>query len=431
MAPAPPPPAPYEGAEAPRRPRSAWRDRCPGAAELSWRDAPASAQEIGRGSGAACTSVPLALYDMSAPCARARAQRSVPAGGQRGRPRLRLPGADEGDDPQLGQAGPHPARVADVQGHRVPRGDAGAGTTAFLRARVRNDGKRPLLRGPATIFGDGELVGVGEIQTTGPGGDIEFPLGADQDVKLVRQVVPTTKTTGVIIEVGGDDLRRPDPGRQLQEAEGDRRDRRPGAAQPRATRWRSSCSASSRPPPAPPDADGVVRWRVELAPGATQTLKLRYQITRPKDWQLYQKLIMRSPTPCASSCCVLRPRRRRRARRAPPARSTASSSSPIAPASPARAPSAARRARARRLRAAARGAGHPHAARRGARGGRGDRPSSELVNEREAADPRARALAAELDKTETEIKSQARRARPRSPPSWRTSARSGACSRRR
>ena len=37
-----------------------------------------------------------------------------------------------------------------------------------------------------------------------------------------------------------------------------------------------------------PDADGVVRWRVELAPGATQTFKLRYRITRPKDWQLYQ-----------------------------------------------------------------------------------------------------------------------------------------------
>src|SRR6185312_13492360 len=72
--------------------------------------------------------------------------------------------------------------------------------TAFLRARVRNDGKRPLLRGPVTIFGEGELVGVGEIQTTGPGGDIELPLGADQDVKLVRQVVPSTKTTGVIMK---------------------------------------------------------------------------------------------------------------------------------------------------------------------------------------------------------------------------------------
>ena len=105
-------------------------------------------------------------------------------------------------------------------------------TTAFLRARVRNDGKRPLLRGPATIFGDGELVGVGEIQTTGPGGDIEFPLGADQDVKLVRQVVPSTQDHRRDHEVGGDDLRRPDPGRQLQEAEGHRRDRRPGPAQP-------------------------------------------------------------------------------------------------------------------------------------------------------------------------------------------------------
>ena len=48
--------------------------------------------------------------------ARARAVGSVPAGGQRGRARLRLPGADQGDDRQLEQAGPHPARVADVPG---------------------------------------------------------------------------------------------------------------------------------------------------------------------------------------------------------------------------------------------------------------------------------------------------------------------------
>jgi hypothetical protein len=72
--------------------------------------------------------------------------------------------------------------------------------TAFLRARVHNDGKRPLLRGPVTIFGDGELVGTGEIQTTGPGGDIELPLGADEDVRLERQVVPSTRTTGLIMK---------------------------------------------------------------------------------------------------------------------------------------------------------------------------------------------------------------------------------------
>jgi uncharacterized protein (TIGR02231 family) len=159
--------------------------------------------------------------------------------------------------------------------------------TAFLRARVRNDGKRPLLRGPATIFGDGELVGVGEIQTTGPGGDIEFPLGADQDVKLVRQVVPTTKTTGVIIK---SDETTYDV--QIQAANYKKQKVTVEIVDqvPRSRRDKVEVKLLGVQPAATgaPDADGVVRWRVELAPGATQTFKLRYQITRPKDWQLYQ-----------------------------------------------------------------------------------------------------------------------------------------------
>jgi uncharacterized protein (TIGR02231 family) len=159
--------------------------------------------------------------------------------------------------------------------------------TAFLRARVRNDGKRPLLRGPATIFGDGELVGVGEIQTTGPGGDIEFPLGADQDVKLVRQVVPTTKTTGVIMksEETTYDVQIQAANYKKQKVTVEIVDQ-----VPRSRRDKVEVKLLGVQPAAigAPDADGVVRWRVELAPGATQTFKLRYQITRPKDWQLYQ-----------------------------------------------------------------------------------------------------------------------------------------------
>ncbi|HXU07001.1 MAG TPA: mucoidy inhibitor MuiA family protein, partial [Polyangia bacterium] len=76
----------------------------------------------------------------------------------------------------------------------------GMAKTAFLKARVRNDGKRPLLRGPVSIFGDGEFVAVGEIQTTGPGGEIELPLGADANVRIERTVVPNTKTTGLILK---------------------------------------------------------------------------------------------------------------------------------------------------------------------------------------------------------------------------------------
>jgi uncharacterized protein (TIGR02231 family) len=159
--------------------------------------------------------------------------------------------------------------------------------TAFLRARVRNDGKRPLLRGPVTIFGDGELVGVGEIQTTGPGGDIEFPLGADQDVKLVRQVVPSTKTTGMIMksEETTYDV-------QIQVANYKKQKITVEIADqiPRSQRDKVQVQLLGVQPAATgaPDADGVIKWRVALAPGATQTLKLSYRITRPKDWQLYQ-----------------------------------------------------------------------------------------------------------------------------------------------
>jgi uncharacterized protein (TIGR02231 family) len=160
--------------------------------------------------------------------------------------------------------------------------------TAFLRARVRNDGKRPLLRGPATIFSDGELVGVGELQTTGPGGDIEFPLGADQDVRLVRQVVPSTKTSGLImksedttyevtIQVGNYKTRK---------VTVELRDQVPRSARDKVD---VKLVAIDPAPVAPPDAEGVVRWRVELAPGATRTVRLRYQISRPKGWQLFQR----------------------------------------------------------------------------------------------------------------------------------------------
>jgi uncharacterized protein (TIGR02231 family) len=160
-------------------------------------------------------------------------------------------------------------------------------TTAFLRARVRNDGKRPLLRGPATIFGDGELVGVGEIQTTGPGGDIEFPLGADQDVKLVRQIVPRTKTTGVILkeEETTYDVQIQVANYKKQKVTVEIADQVPRSRRDKVV---VKLLGVQPAPTGLPDADGVVRWRLELGPGATQTLKLSYQITRPKDWQLYQ-----------------------------------------------------------------------------------------------------------------------------------------------
>ena len=164
--------------------------------------------------------------------ARAGAVRSVPAGGQRGRPRLRLPGADEGDDRQLGQAGPHPARVADVPGHRLPRGDAGAGAD---RVPARARAQRRQAAAAARAGDDLRRRRAGRRRRDPdhrPGRRHRVPAGRRPGREAGAPGRPEHEDHRRDHEVGGDDLRRPDPGRQLQEAEGHRRDRRSGAAQP-------------------------------------------------------------------------------------------------------------------------------------------------------------------------------------------------------
>jgi uncharacterized protein (TIGR02231 family) len=279
---APPPPSPSESYD-----EEALAEAKPASRPSSWQDVAVVQQKAGKSMSAPSVAVPLALDD--APAVSRGPTLTDPY----------LPAVSAGGLDYVYQA-PTKATIPSAPKQvRIPlasqtfratafhEATPALATTAFLRARVRNDGKRPLLRGPVTIFGDGELVGVGEIQTTGPGGDIELPLGADQDVKLVRQVVPTTKTTGVIIKADETtyDVQIQAANYKKQKVTLEIVDQ-----VPRSRRDKVEVKLLGVQPPATgaPDADGVVRWRVDLAPGATQTFKLRYQITRPKDWQLYQ-----------------------------------------------------------------------------------------------------------------------------------------------
>ena len=278
MATAPPPAAAPEPAESYTEAEVASMPRSPLA------EAPAIRRRVG---GSSVTPVPLALFDATTP-----SRGSVLSDPY-------LPAVSAGGLDYVYQAPTKATIASSGKQVKIPLASQTFGAsafheatpalaaTAFLRARVRNDGKRPLLRGPATIFGDGELVGVGEIQTTGPGGDIEFPLGADQDVRLVRQVVPSTKTTGVIMK-----SEETTYAVQIQVANYKKQKVTVEIVDqvPRSRRDKVAVKLLGVQPAATgaPDADGVIRWRVELAPGATQTLKLDYQITRPKDWKLYQ-----------------------------------------------------------------------------------------------------------------------------------------------
>jgi hypothetical protein len=160
-------------------------------------------------------------------------------------------------------------------------------TTAYVKAKVKNGSGRPLLRGPTNIFVGGEFVGQGEIQTTGPGGEIGFPLGADENVRLVRTVVPATKREGFISK---DDVTT--YAVKLQIGNYKKRaitieviDQVPKTSHEDVE---IEFLSANPKPLAEPDADGVMRWRLEVPASQTKTIEFSYTIGRPADWQLYQ-----------------------------------------------------------------------------------------------------------------------------------------------
>lgn len=159
-------------------------------------------------------------------------------------------------------------------------------TTAYLKATVTNARERPLLAGPFNIFVGGEFAGEGRLQTTGPGGTVDFPLGADEDIRLNRKVLPTTKTEGVFSK---DDITEY---RTIVEV---------GNYKRKAVRVRihDQIPKSSHedvevklvdvsPPPDLPDEQGILHWTLEVPPGKTRQIELRYTIRRPANWQLQQ-----------------------------------------------------------------------------------------------------------------------------------------------
>ncbi len=159
--------------------------------------------------------------------------------------------------------------------------------TAYLRAAVKNTSGRPLLGGPVQIFAGTDFLGAGRLDTTGPGGEIELPLGADEDVRLIRKVVLETVTEGVFatdevttykvtIEVGNY-KRRALKIRVF--------DQLPVSAHEEVKIKRGKLS------PAPvegPDATGMLRFDLEIPAGKTKTIRFAYTITRPENWQLTQ-----------------------------------------------------------------------------------------------------------------------------------------------
>ncbi len=160
--------------------------------------------------------------------------------------------------------------------------------TAFLKATVRNTGDRPLLGGPVNMFVAGSHAGRGDLRTIGPGGEVELPLGADQDVRVRRVVIPETVTSGIV--------RREEATAYTHRIEIANHKGRPIRVRvtdqvPKTRNENITIEVDSMEPPAagPTDTEGLVEWEVEIPSGEKKTLELRYTIRRPSDWRLFQR----------------------------------------------------------------------------------------------------------------------------------------------
>ncbi|MFN3201493.1 MAG: DUF4139 domain-containing protein [Bradymonadia bacterium] len=164
----------------------------------------------------------------------------------------------------------------------------GVSTTAYLKGEVANGTGDPLLAGPVRLFSGGDFVGRGDINTVGEGGQFQLPLGADQDIQIVRTVTPSSRTEGVFSKSDVTVYTT-----KIQVANYKRRaiDIQITDQIPKSLREDIKIKKTKASPEAAagPDTDGIMRFDLRLKAGATKTIEFTYTIERPADWRLWQQ----------------------------------------------------------------------------------------------------------------------------------------------
>jgi hypothetical protein len=159
---------------------------------------------------------------------------------------------------------------------------------AFLRATVTNRSPRPILGGPVGIFVAGGFAGDGQLETTGPGGVLRLPVGADEDVRTERRVLVETRREGVFSK---DDLTTYRVEIDVQSAK--KRPIRVVVREPLPATANEKIEVRDArvEPKADPSNDDprIVTWSVDVAPGKVERLALTYTVRRPADYQLFQR----------------------------------------------------------------------------------------------------------------------------------------------
>lgn len=153
---------------------------------------------------------------------------------------------------------------------------------AFLSAAVTNTSDYPLLAGPMAVFLDETFVANARTKTVMPGEKFDLALGVDDGIKVERKVLNRfTEDLGIITKesrITYDILitvtnHRRDPVKLTV------KDQVPVSRHEKV----EVAQAAPAPDDVKPDAQGILTWSLDLAPGEKRELPLKFSVTYPND----------------------------------------------------------------------------------------------------------------------------------------------------
>ncbi len=151
---------------------------------------------------------------------------------------------------------------------------------AFLKASMRNSTDYPLLPGPMSVYLDNSFIVNSKLPAVLPGEPFEAYLGIDNGVKVERKLLNRlTDQTGLFskkrnvsfdIEISVRNLKKTAQTITIRESIPVSQDE-----QIKVTLVRPTAEE------AVPDANGIITWQMNLAPGERRKLRLQYSVEAP------------------------------------------------------------------------------------------------------------------------------------------------------
>lgn len=156
---------------------------------------------------------------------------------------------------------------------------------AFLKARVTNSNRIPLLAGRVDLFYDGAFVNTAHIDFKNPGETFELPVGVDETIRLERKALEIKSRNKGLFK----NRRERQLGYTIKVKSFKKHptmltvlDQIPVSKDKKVKVITTSIIPAAKKFDEEKD-NGIRKWRLQLPPGVEKWIKVRYRVTSPKD----------------------------------------------------------------------------------------------------------------------------------------------------